>query len=194
MSRLLFVCCSLLLLAACQNEEPAASPTAIPPAVAPGNNPRALITTSKGEIEVELYADRVPQTVANFVKLVNARFYDGLIFHRVIKDFMIQGGGFTAQGQQRNTATIPFESDPSLTHVDGALSMASTGARVGGSNQFFICDGDRHFLDGNYAVFGRVVRGLEVVRAIASAPKVNRGGPFTDLPEPTISIVSIRMK
>ncbi len=194
MSRLLLVCCSLLLLAACQGQEPAAPPAATTPAATPGANPHALITTSKGEIEVELYADRTPQTVANFVKLVNDGFYDGLIFHRVIKDFMIQGGGFTAQGQQRNTAPIPFESDPTLTHVDGALSMASTAARVGGSNQFFICDGDRHFLDGNYAVFGRVVRGLDVVRAIASAPKANRGGPFTDLPEPTISIVSVRMK
>jgi len=194
----------VLMVCGCQqqavNESTTTEPVAETTEPAPESEPavapaivRALINTSKGDIIIELYADKTPQTVANFVNLANTHFYDGLIWHRVIDNFMIQGGGFNEQGQPVNSPGIPFEGSPELTHIDGAVSMASTGAKVGGSNQFFICDGAQPFLNGNYAVFGQVVSGIEVVRAIAASPVQNRGGPFANLPTPLITITKIEI-
>ncbi len=131
-------------------------------------NPIVIIDTSMGTIKVELYKDLVPNTVDNFVKLANDGFYDGLVFHRVIDDFVIQGGGFEPDGTQHNSDQIEFETDPDALHDDGAIAMASTGAGVGGTNQFYICDGAQHGLDGNYAVFGITIEGLDIVKEIAS--------------------------
>jgi cyclophilin family peptidyl-prolyl cis-trans isomerase len=122
----------------------------------------AVIETSMGTIKFELYEQRAPTTTANFISLAESGFYDGLIFHRVIDDFMIQ----TGQGEPVDM--IELEIHEELRHTDGAVSMASIGYPYGGSSQFFICDGAQHGLDGNYAVFGQVIEGMDVVRAIAA--------------------------
>jgi peptidyl-prolyl cis-trans isomerase B (cyclophilin B) len=132
-------------------------------------NPIAVFDTTLGTFKVELYKDKMPITVNNFVKLVNDGFYNGLVFHRVVHNFMIQGGGFYSNGTQKSSpyGNIAFETSD-VKHVDGAISMASTGAKVGGGAQFFICDGAQTSLDGNYAAFGKVIDGMDVVRAIAA--------------------------
>ena len=152
-------------------------------------NPIAVIDTSRGTIKVELYQDKAPKTVENFVKLVNDGFYDGMIFHRVMDNFMIQAGNTYPNGTIKNSpyGNIVFESDPDLIHEDGSISMASTGAGVGGSAQFFICDGAQSGLDGSYAVFGKTISGIEVVRDIADEPhdssygSVGGGRPLEDI-------------
>ena len=151
-------------------------------------NPIAVIDTSKGIIKVELFQDLLPTTVENFINLANDDYYDGMIFHRVMDDFMIQAGNMYPDGpSSNNPGTIEYEEHENVTHVDGAISMASTGDRVGGSAQFFICDGARHDLDGRYAAFGITIEGIEVVRDIAdeahdgSSGSVGGGKPYTDI-------------
>ena len=141
-------------------------------------NPVAVINTSLGTIRVELFVQQMRITTANFMHLVTDGFYNGLVFHRVIDNFMIQGGGFYANGTQKVDpyGPMPFESNSSVLHVDGAISMASTGAKVGGSSQFFICDGPQPGLDGNYAAFGKVTSGMDVVREIASVQTTTKFG------------------
>ncbi len=133
-------------------------------------NPKAYINTSKGTIVVELYKNKAPKTVENFIKLANDSFYKSMVFHRVIDGFMIQGGGFYPNGTKMESpyGNIDFEYHKDLTHTDGAISMASTGAKVGGTNQFFICDGQQSGLDGDYAVFGQTIEGINVVREISA--------------------------
>ena len=134
------------------------------------DNPIAVIDTSMGVIRVELYADKVPNTCENFIKLANDGFYDGLVFHRVIDDFMIQGGGFHADGriEESKYGSIDLEINEEVRHVDGAIAMARTSDPNSATSQFYICDGAQTFLDDNYAAFGVVVDGIEVVRDIAS--------------------------
>ncbi len=142
----------------------------------PEGNPVAVFDTSFGTFKVELFQDKMPETVDNFVKLVNAGFYNGLIFHRISDDFMIQGGGYYPNGTRKASpyGNIPFETSD-VKHVDGAISMASTGAKVGGAAEFFICDGAQTFLDGNYAAFGVVIEGIDIVRTIAAQPHPDSG-------------------
>ena len=132
----------------------------------------AVIDTSMGTIKVELYTDKMPITTDNFIKLAKNGFYNGLIFHRVKDDFIIQAGLMYPNGTQKHSpyGSIEFENNPEVKHVDGAISMASTAPKAGGSSQFFICDGEQPLLDGYYAAFGVVVDGIDVVRAIASTP------------------------
>ena len=156
-------------------------------------NPIAVIDTSMGIIKVELYQDLVPITVNNFVKLANEGFYDGLVFHRVIDGFVIQGGGFEPDGTQHNSDQITFETNPNALHDDGAIAMASTGAGVGGTNQFYICDGAQHGLDGNYAVFGITIEGLDVVKEIASVDTTTKYG-MSDWPTNDVIINSITIE
>jgi cyclophilin family peptidyl-prolyl cis-trans isomerase len=155
-----------------------------------GSSAIARIETSKGAIEVELYENKMPETAENFIKLAEDGFYDGLIFHRIKANFMIQSGLMYPNGTTKQSpyGTIPFESHPNATHVDGAISMASTAPGAGGSSQFFICDGAQHFLDGQYAAFGKVIDGMSVVRDIASAshdgslePSPGGGRPVEDI-------------
>jgi peptidyl-prolyl cis-trans isomerase A (cyclophilin A) len=161
----------------------------------PAANPVALFDTSFGTFKVELYQDKMPQTVNNYVKLVNDGFYNGLIFHRIGQGFMVQGGGYYTNGTRKTSpyGNIPFETSDVL-HVDGAISMASTGAKVGGAAEFFICDGAQTFLDGNYAAFGVVIEGLDVVRTIAAQPHPDSGDgtgkPTTDIVINNIIILS----
>jgi cyclophilin family peptidyl-prolyl cis-trans isomerase len=154
-------------------------------------NPIAIINTSMGIIRVELYEDKMPITTANFIKLANDGFYNGMIFHRIGDNFMIQTGGYLPDGTQKSSpyGNIQFETSD-VKHVDGAISMASTGAKVGGSAQFFICDGAQSSLDGNYAAFGVTIEGIDVVRAIAAQPH-SEGGDGTGKPTTDIVINSI---
>lgn len=151
-------------------------------------NPIAIIDTSMGIIKIELYENKAPKTCENFIKLANEGFYDGMIFHRIMDNFMIQAGNTYPDGEIKSSpyGNIVFESDPELLHEDGSISMASTGYAVGGSGQFFICDGAQSGLDGGYAVFGKTIEGIEVVRDIADDPHDNSnpaggGKPLEDI-------------
>jgi peptidyl-prolyl cis-trans isomerase A (cyclophilin A) len=162
----------------------------------PAGNPVALFDTSFGTFKVELFKDKMPETVDNFVKLVNDGFYNGVIFHRIGDNFMIQSGGYYSNGTQKTSpyGNIPFETSD-VKHVDGAISMASTGAKVGGAAEFFICDGAQTFLDGNYAAFGVVIEGIDVVHTIAAQPQDKSesetvGKPNTDIIINNIIILS----
>ncbi len=124
---------------------------------------KAQIETKKGTMVVELFEQDAPGTVANFEKLINEGFYDGLTFHRVIPDFVIQGGCPKGNGTGGPGYTIQCElKDNPNRHERGSLSMAHAGRDTGGS-QFFVCHSPQPHLDGNHTVFGKVVEGLEVV-------------------------------
>jgi cyclophilin family peptidyl-prolyl cis-trans isomerase len=139
-----------------------------PPALAIDSNKKykARLKTSKGDIVIELFADKVPNTVNNFVFLARDGYYDGTTFHRVIKDFMVQGGDPTGTGRGGPGYQFKDEFDPSLKHSGpGILSMANAGPNTNGS-QFFITHVATPWLDGKHAVFGKVVEGMDVVNAI----------------------------
>lgn len=130
----------------------------------------ARFETNHGQFDVELFEDRAPVTTGNFIDLIEKEFYDGVIFHRVIDGFMIQGGDPTGTGRGGPGYTIDDEFHPELSHTgEGILSMANAGPNSGGS-QFFICLAATPWLDGKHAIFGNVVAGMEVVRAIGSTP------------------------
>ena len=145
-------------------------------------NPKVLLTTSLGEIEIELNAEKAPVSTANFLSYVDSGYYAGTQFHRVIPGFMVQGGGFDASMQQKDTlAPIKNEADNGLHNVRGTLAMARTQVRDSATSQFFINHKDNAFLDNGsrdfgYAVFGKVTRGMDVVDKIAQVPTANRGG------------------
>jgi peptidyl-prolyl cis-trans isomerase A (cyclophilin A) len=150
--------------------------------------PLVVFETSAGTFRIELYPDKAPVTVENFLQYVDSGFYDGTIFHRVIPGFVIQGGGFTEDFQQKPTREpIVNEADNGLKNTRGTLSMARTQAVDSATSQFFVNLADNAFLDHGtrdfgYAVFGRVVEGMEVVERIAAAPTTRRG-PMQDVPE-----------
>lgn len=157
---------------------------------------RILLETSMGNITLELDAEKAPKTVANFVQYVDDGHYNGLAFHRVIPDFMIQGGGYDAQYRERKTrAPVQNEAANGLTNVRGSVAMARTPDPHSASAQFFINHADNAFLnypgqDGwGYAVFGRVVAGMDVVDQIASTP-TGRIPPFgRDVPVTPVLIL-----
>ena len=138
-----------------------------------------------GIIELELYADKAPETVANFEKLVSEGFYDGLTFHRIINGFMIQGGDpeGTGMGGAKNTIHGEFASNGfmqnDLRHTRGVISMARSMMPDSASSQFFIMHEDAPHLDGNYAAFGKVISGLDVVDAIANVLTDSYDRPIT---------------
>ncbi|HUK20698.1 MAG TPA: peptidylprolyl isomerase [Gemmatimonadales bacterium] len=141
-------------------------------------NKKAVFETSKGRIEVDLFADETPGTVANFEKLANSGFYDGTKFHRVIPNFMIQGGDpYSKTGKGRVGTggpgyTIKCETQLNThKHVAGTLSMAHAGKDTGGS-QFFICHSPQRHLDGVHTVFGQVTKGMEAVNAIGQNDEI----------------------
>ena len=153
-------------------------------ACAPALAQKVRLATSQGDIVVELDATKAPKTVENFVQYVKSGHYDGTIFHRVIDNFMIQGGGMKADMSEKTTrAPIPLESRSGLTNVRGTLAMARTPAPNSATAQFFINLKDNAFLDqanspdGNgYAVFGRVVAGMDVIDKIKVVPVGDKGG------------------
>ncbi|MBC7111522.1 peptidylprolyl isomerase [Methanothermobacter thermautotrophicus] len=132
----------------------------------------AVIETVKGDIELILFEEDAPNTVVNFEKLSNSGFYDGLTFHRVIPDFVIQGGCPVGDGTGGPGYTIKCEINPNR-HVKGALSMAHAGRDTGGS-QFFITLSPQPHLDGVHTVFGKVVRGMDVVESIERGDRMLR--------------------
>lgn len=156
-------------------------------------NPLAVIRTNMGRIVVELYEDRTPNTVANFVRLVNDGFYDGLLFHRVIDDFIIQGGIVQPDGTQRVSpyGPIGLEIHPDATHVDGAVAMTWAVNPNNATSGFYICDGPQVRLDGQYAVFGIVVDGMDVVRHIASVPTTTKNGHYHNWPIDDVTITTV---
>ncbi len=138
-----------------------------------------------GVIKAELYPEIAPVTVENFVKLIEDNFFEGLIFHRVIPGFMIQGGGFTADGGHKEAAPIKGEFNSNgfnnpLKHERGVLSMARTMFPNSASSQFFIMHDDAPHLDGQYAAFGKVTNGMDVVDEIAEAPTGYQDKPVDD--------------
>ncbi len=134
-------------------------------------NRHAIIETNKGTFEIELFEDKAPITAGNFIKLAESGFYDGVIFHRVIPDFMIQGGDPTGTGRGGPGYMIKDEFAPGLKHSKkGMLSMANAGPNSGGS-QFFVTVAPTPWLDGKHAIFGQVVKGQDVVDAISLLPR-----------------------
>ncbi len=158
-------------------------------------NPRVILGTSLGDITVELDTVKAPVTSENFLAYVASGHYDGTIFHRVIPGFMIQGGGFTANMQQKPTcAAIANEADNGLKNSRGTLAMARTSDPHSATSQFFINLKNNAFLDHTaktgsgwgYTVFAKVVEGMDVVDAIAEVPTGN-SGPHSDVPtEPVV--------
>ncbi|MBQ9949476.1 MAG: peptidylprolyl isomerase [Clostridia bacterium] len=144
------------------------------------NNQKVLISVENmGNITVELYADKAPLTVENFISLVKSGFYSGLIFHRVIPGFMIQGGGMTPAFENKKATAIKGEfasngfAQNDIAHARGVISMARTNDKNSASSQFFIMHEDSPFLDGEYAAFGMVTDGMDVVDMIANTQTGN---------------------
>lgn len=141
----------------------------------------ATFKTDKGDIKVELFAAKVPTTVNNFVFLAKEGYYDDTIFHRVIKDFMVQGGDPTATGRGGPGYSFRDEFDPTLKHdKPGILSMANAGPNTNGS-QFFLTHVPTPWLDGKHAVFGEIVEGLDVLMAIPARDPMLFGSPAVKL-------------
>jgi cyclophilin family peptidyl-prolyl cis-trans isomerase len=144
-------------------------------------NPTVKIETNHGTIEAEMYADLAPKTAGNFIELAKKGFYDGIIFHRVIEGFMIQGGDPTGTGRGGPGYTIDDEFGRGLGHTQaGLFSMANAGPNTGGS-QFFVTLAPTPWLDGKHAIFGKVVRGLDVVKAIGSVETGPGDRPVADV-------------
>jgi cyclophilin family peptidyl-prolyl cis-trans isomerase len=166
-----------------------------------GDRPMLKMSTNLGDITIELFADDAPVTAQNFIDYVNADHFNGLIFHRVIPGFMIQGGGFDENMQQRATrAPIKNEADNGLKNLRGTLSMARTSDPNSASSQFFINVADNAFLDytaktpqgWGYAVFGKVTDGMDIVDQIVQQPTTTSGG-HRDVPAKPIVIVDAVM-
>ncbi len=149
----------------------------------------ASVTTTHGAIRIELFEDKAPATTKNFITLTEKNFYDGVIFHRVIDGFMIQGGDPTGTGRGGPGYQIKDEFHPELKHTgEGMLSMANAGPNTGGS-QFFITLAATPWLDGKHAIFGRVIEGMDVVRQIG---KVQTGA--VDRPSADVIMESVRIE
>ena len=152
-----------------------------------------------GEMELELYPEKAPKTVENFVMLVRSNFYENLIFHRVIPGFMIQGGGFDSSMNDTNAATIKGEfasngfPQNDLKHKRGVISMARTMVPNSASSQFFIMHEDSPHLDGQYAAFGMVTKGIEVVDKIAAVPTTTKNLYYSDCPVDPVVIEKIEI-
>jgi peptidyl-prolyl cis-trans isomerase B (cyclophilin B) len=166
------------------------------------DDPVVLFETSAGNFEVTLSPGKAPVTVKNFLTLVEKKHYDGTIFHRVIKNFMIQGGGLNMSMQKvGGVMPIKNEADNGLKNVQGSIAMARTGEPHSATDQFFINTKDNAMLDHTgknmrgwgYAVFGKVTKGMDVVMKIEASPTSTRGNRG-DVPEKTIEILKIVLK
>jgi peptidyl-prolyl cis-trans isomerase A (cyclophilin A) len=178
---------------AAQAAKPAAAAT-----TATGD-PVVVMKTSMGEIQIKLYQDKAPVSVANFLAYVNKRFYDGTIFHRIIPTFMVQGGGFTADMTKKPTAApIKIESQNGLKNTRGTVAMARTADPNSATAQFFINVVDNAGLDypkpdgHGYAVFGEVIAGMDVVDKIKAVPTTVKAG-MRDVPVDAVTIESVRL-
>lgn len=165
-------------------------------------NPAVIMETSMGTIIVELDADKAPKTVANILAYVDEEFYDGTIFHRIIPGFMLQGGGFTPDMNQKDTrANIENEATNGLKNNRGSIAMARTPDPHSASSQFFINHKDNDFLNFTaatnegfgYCVFGRVIDGMDVADEIAGVKTGNKG-PHGDVPIEAVTIKTLRRR
>lgn len=169
--------------------------------VVAADNPTIVVETSLGAFEIELYADKAPKTVANILGYVDDKFYDGLIFHRVIPTFMVQGGGLDAKLNKKETkAEIVNESTNGLLNKRGTVAMARTPKPNSATSQFFVNTKDNDFLDRanardevGYCVFGKVTKGMDIVDKIKDVKTETRNG-MTDVPATDVTIKSIRVK
>ena len=162
-------------------------------------HPKIAITVRDfGTMTAELYPEKAPKTVENFLSLVDQGFFTGLIFHRIIKGFMIQGGGYNESFENVEAAAIPGEFKANgfmandLHHAPGVLSMARTQDPNSASSQFFIMHKDASYLDSQYAGFGQVIDGMDIVDRIASVP-TGRMGWFDDVPKTPVVIDSMEI-
>ncbi|MFZ4395552.1 MAG: peptidylprolyl isomerase [Kiritimatiellia bacterium] len=199
MRRLLIASLFCAKLAVAQTATVAATAQPAAPA-AKENNVIIIIETSLGNITAELYADKAPISVSNFLAYADDKFFDGTIFHRVIPGFMIQGGGFTTQMKQKSTkAPIKNEATNGLKNERGTLAMARTAIVDSATSQFFINHNDNVFLNHTaktpqgygYTVFGKVIDGIDVMDKIA-AVATGSVGPFQNVPQTPVEIKSIR--
>ena len=182
---------------------------ALLPALALAEGPRVTLNTSQGEIVIELNQEQAPATTANFLEYVDAGFYDGTVFHRVIRGFMIQGGGFTLDGernglqQKKTRAPIRNEADNGLENRRGTIAMARTGNPHSATAQFFINLVDNRNLNHSgktprgwgYTVFGEVVEGMDTVdriAAVATGSQRLNGQPARNVPREPVLIESAR--
>lgn len=169
--------------------------------VVAADNPTIVVETSMGAFEIELYADKAPKTVANILGYVDDKFYDGLIFHRVIPTFMVQGGGLDAKLNKKETkAEIVNESTNGLLNKRGTVAMARTPKPNSATSQFFVNTKDNDFLDRanaqdevGYCVFGKVTKGMDIVDKIKDVKTETRNG-MKDVPATDVTIKSIRVK
>jgi cyclophilin family peptidyl-prolyl cis-trans isomerase len=195
---------SLLLLAAAPATAQTSKTPATPATPAPAaTDPQVLMHTSAGDITLELYADKSPKSVANFLRYVHEGFYAGTVFHRVIPGYLIQGGLYTAELQPRRThSPVPSEADNGLSNLRGTVAVARGADPNSGTSQFFINLVDDRRLDyvGNqsgltwgYTVFAKVIKGMDVVDKIAALP-THAQGPFAaDVPSPLVVIESVNV-
>ena len=159
-------------------------------------NPQVKFETTMGTFTAEIYEDKAPASAKNFLQYVRDGYYNGVIFHRVIPGFMIQGGGFQPGMQEKKTRPpIKLEVQKGLKHEDGSLSMARTNDPDSGTSQFFVCDGPQRALDpkgprDGYAVFGKVTQGIDVVRKIARV-KTTRKGHHDDVPAQDVLMTKV---
>lgn len=152
--------------------------------------PLAIMRTTSASMVLSLFDEEMPITCSNFIALSEIDFFHGIVFHRVIDDFVIQAGGYYQNGSYKESpfGTINLETHPEIQHVDGAISMARTNEPNSATSQFFICDGTQHSLDGNYAAFGVIVIGFDTLRAIASVETTVKHGFMQDWPVEDIII------
>jgi len=190
---------SLALALAASAVSPAAAEDAAAPAA---KNPVAVVETSSGVFEVELDQAKAPKSTANFIEYAEAGFYDGTTFHRVIPDFMIQGGGYGPGMQKKDTrAPIPNEADNGLKNTKGTIAMARTADPNSATSQFFINVKDNVFLDHTaptpqgwgYAVFGKVTKGMGVVETIEAVKTTSKDG-MRDVPVEDVIIKKVTIK
>ncbi len=169
--------------------------------VAAAENPTIVVETSMGSFEVELYADKAPKTVANILGYVDDKFYEGLIFHRVIGNFMVQGGGFSPKLEKKETKkAIVNESANGLSNIRGTVAMARTNVADSATSQFYVNVKDNTGLDRanyddgvGYCVFGKVTKGMDVVDKIKEVKTETRGG-MKDVPVDDVTIKSVKVK
>ncbi len=191
---------ALMLPMAALAQAPAKPAPAAPAKAAPSKYPVVVIETSLGTIKVELFEDKAPITVKNFLSYVDKKHYDGTIFHRVINGFMVQGGGYDKDMKERSTdAPIKNEAANGLKNTVGMLAMARTNIPDSATAQFFINVKDNSFLDFTepsprgigYAVFGKVISGMDVVDKI-KAVKTGMKNGMSDVPEAPVVMVSVK--
>ncbi|MDO5519317.1 MAG: peptidylprolyl isomerase [bacterium] len=205
MTILAITCFSVISLVGCSNtstkEQAVATTAATPtrePVILTGKHHVEIEVDTLGTIKVELDADTAPVTVNNFITLANNKFYDGLTFHRIINNFMIQGGDPLGNGTGGSDKTIKgeFKSNGvknAISHVRGTISMArSAQSYDSASSQFFICQADAKYLDGEYAAFGKVTSGMEIVDQIAKTTTVqDKNGTVAKENQPVIKTIKV---